>query len=299
MLLDLWESYLEAGMSVLRARPRHEHDHGHHHPRPASEVELRARALEALLVEKGLVSTDAIDAVVELYEHDVGPQNGAKVVARAWVDPAYRERLLDDGTAAIAELGFGGAEGDTMVVVENTPSVHNVDRLHALLLLPVAGARAAAHLVQEPAVPRAGGRRAARRAARVRPRAATTTSRSASGTRAPRCATSCCRATRGHRGLERGGAGRRWSRRDAMIGTACRVAAGARERERDRRWPQLDAALAGAAPLPRDNGELVFEEPWQGRALGLGVVVLERTGAPVARVPRHLAAAIGGTSPGA
>ncbi len=109
----------------------HEHDHGHehdghHHPRPASEVELRARALEALLAERGLVSTDAIDAVVELYEHDVGPQNGAKVVARAWVDPDYRERLLASSTEAIAELGFGGAQGDNMVVVENAPDVHNV-----------------------------------------------------------------------------------------------------------------------------------------------------------------------------
>jgi nitrile hydratase len=101
------------------------HEHDHHHPPAASEVELRARALEALLVEKGLVSTDAIDAVVELYENDIGPQNGARVVARAWVDSAFRERLLATGTEAIAELGFGGAEGDTMVVVENTPSVHN------------------------------------------------------------------------------------------------------------------------------------------------------------------------------
>ncbi|HXY72805.1 MAG TPA: nitrile hydratase subunit alpha [Actinomycetota bacterium] len=111
----------------------HEHDHGDHdhgdgghHPRPASDAELRTRALEALLVEKGLISTDAVDAVVEMYEHDVGPQNGAKVVARAWVDPEFRRRLLADGTAAIAELGFGGAEGSKMAVVENTPSVHNV-----------------------------------------------------------------------------------------------------------------------------------------------------------------------------
>src|SRR5437588_1028871 len=97
------------------------HDDHHHHPRPASEVELRARALEALLAERGLVSTDAIDAVVELYEHDIGPQNGAKVVARAWVDDTYRERLLSDAGKAIAELGFGGAEGDNMVVVANSP----------------------------------------------------------------------------------------------------------------------------------------------------------------------------------
>jgi len=100
--------------------------HGHHHPRPASEVELRAQALEALLVERGLVSTDAIDAVVELYETDVGPQNGAKVVARAWTDEAYRDRLLGTPNEAIAELGFGGAEGDNMRVVANSESVHNV-----------------------------------------------------------------------------------------------------------------------------------------------------------------------------
>jgi nitrile hydratase len=100
--------------------------HGHHHPRPASAVELRATALEALLAERGLVSTDAIDAVVELYENDVGPQNGAKVVARAWLDEAYRERLLAGGAPAIAELGFGGAEGDNMVVVANSPTIHNM-----------------------------------------------------------------------------------------------------------------------------------------------------------------------------
>ena len=102
------------------------YDHDHHHPRPASAVELRARALEALLAERGLVSTDAIDAVVELYEQDVGPQNGAKVVARAWADERYRERLLTAANEAIAELGFTGAEGDNMVVVANTPAVHNV-----------------------------------------------------------------------------------------------------------------------------------------------------------------------------
>lgn len=100
--------------------------HDHHHPRPASAVELRAQALEAVLAERGLVSTDAIDAVVTLYEQDVGPQNGAKVVARAWVDHAYRERLLTNANPAIAELGFGGVEGDNMIVVANTPRVHNM-----------------------------------------------------------------------------------------------------------------------------------------------------------------------------
>ncbi len=98
----------------------------HHHARPPSALELRARALEALLAERGLVSTDAIDAVVELYENDIGPQNGAQVVARAWVDDAYRVRLLSDANAAIAEFGFVGAEGDNVVVVANTPAVHNL-----------------------------------------------------------------------------------------------------------------------------------------------------------------------------
>jgi nitrile hydratase len=105
----------------------HDHDHdGHHHPRAKSESELRADALEALLADKGLVSTEAIDAVVSYYENDVGPQNGARVVARAWVDGDYKARLLENGTAAIGELGYLGEQGQTMVVVENTPALHNV-----------------------------------------------------------------------------------------------------------------------------------------------------------------------------
>jgi len=105
----------------------HQHDHdGHHHPRRKSESELRADALEALLADKGLVSTDAIDAVVSYYENDVGPQNGARVIARAWVDADYKARLLANGTAAIGELGYLGEQGQTMVVVENTTALHNV-----------------------------------------------------------------------------------------------------------------------------------------------------------------------------
>ncbi len=103
----------------------HDHDHNHH-PEPEPYAALRTRALESLLVEKGLVTTDAIDEIVRMYEQDIGPLNGAKVVARAWVDPEYKRRLLKDGTAAIAELGFGGAEGAEIVVLESTPKVHNV-----------------------------------------------------------------------------------------------------------------------------------------------------------------------------
>ncbi len=102
------------------------HDDDHHHPAPLSPIEVRARALEQLLVEKGLVQAEVIDAIVSTYEHDIGPMNGARVVARAWVDPAYKARLLADGTKAIAELGFGGIEGEHLVVLENTPTVHNV-----------------------------------------------------------------------------------------------------------------------------------------------------------------------------
>jgi nitrile hydratase subunit alpha len=96
------------------------------HQAVPSDLTLRVKSLESLLVEKGLVDPAALDAVIDTMEHKVGPQNGARVVARAWVDPAYRERLRADGATAIRELGYGGFEGDTMVVVENTPEVHNV-----------------------------------------------------------------------------------------------------------------------------------------------------------------------------
>jgi len=87
---------------------------------------LRVKALESLLVEKGLVDPAALDAIIETYEHKVGPRNGARVVARAWADPAYKARLMADATAAIAELGYGGRQGEHMIVVENTPEVHNL-----------------------------------------------------------------------------------------------------------------------------------------------------------------------------
>ena len=87
---------------------------------------LRVKALESLLVDKGLVDPAALDAIIETYEHKVGPRNGARVVARAWRDPAYKARLMEDATAAIAELGYGGRQGEHMVVVENAPGVHNM-----------------------------------------------------------------------------------------------------------------------------------------------------------------------------
>jgi nitrile hydratase len=97
---------------------RHEHD--------TSDIALRVEALESLLTDKGLVDPATVDEIVRYYENEVGPMNGARVVARAWVDPSYKARLLSDATAAVAELGFGGPEASHVVVVENTAQVHNV-----------------------------------------------------------------------------------------------------------------------------------------------------------------------------
>ena len=99
---------------------------GSTHNRPLSDPEIRVKALESLLVEKGLIDPKALDELVDTYETKVGPHNGAQVVARAWTDPEYKQRLLDDGSAAIGELGFSGMQGEDMVVVENTPEVHNL-----------------------------------------------------------------------------------------------------------------------------------------------------------------------------
>jgi nitrile hydratase len=113
----------------------HEHhhdDHGHSHydspksRRPRSAFELRTMALEAALVEKGLLATDAVDTFLEGIEHTMGPHNGARVVARAWVDADFKARLLADGSAAVAEMGLVGPEGDTIRVVENSDAVHNM-----------------------------------------------------------------------------------------------------------------------------------------------------------------------------
>ena len=100
--------------------------HGHAHQTIPSDLTLRVKSLESLLIEKGLVNRAALDALVDTFENKVGPRNGARVVAKAWIDSAYKQRLLADPDSAIAELGYGGQQGEHMVVVENTPTVHNV-----------------------------------------------------------------------------------------------------------------------------------------------------------------------------
>jgi len=101
-------------------------DHDHHDHSELSETELRVRALETILTEKGYVEPAALDLLIETYETKVGPRNGARVVARAWADAAYRGRLLKDATAAVAELDYVGRQGEHLVAVENTPTLHNM-----------------------------------------------------------------------------------------------------------------------------------------------------------------------------
>jgi len=111
----------------------HDHGHGHHHGHDhdhdhseLSPMDARVRALETILVDKGYVDPAALDVLIETYETKIGPHNGARVVAKSWVDPSYRARLLTDATAAVAELGYMGRQGEHLVAVENTPDTHNI-----------------------------------------------------------------------------------------------------------------------------------------------------------------------------
>ena len=120
------ESTVAATGAALSGDLAHAAEDEHHHQALPSDPALRVKSLESLLVEKGMVDPAALDAIVDTYEHKIGPRHGARVVARAWVDPSYKQRLLKDADAAIAELGYSGAQGEHMVAVENTPAVHNM-----------------------------------------------------------------------------------------------------------------------------------------------------------------------------
>jgi len=104
----------------------HDHEHDHAHSHLPSDPELRVKAIETLLLSKGLIDPNTLDELIDTYENNIGPQNGAKVVAKAWVDDDYKKRLLEDATSAIRELSYQGRQGENMVVVENTPETHNV-----------------------------------------------------------------------------------------------------------------------------------------------------------------------------
>jgi nitrile hydratase subunit alpha len=115
-----------AATGAVVTPPAHASDDGHDHQVLPSDPALRVRSLESLLVEKGMVDPAALDAVVDAYENKIGPRNGARVIARAWSDASYKQRLLTNANAAIADLGFGGAQGEHMIAVENTSKVHNL-----------------------------------------------------------------------------------------------------------------------------------------------------------------------------
>jgi nitrile hydratase subunit alpha len=122
--------FLASTVAATGAAATHDLAHAasdeHGHQVVPSDPALRTKSLESLLVEKGLVDPVALDAVIDAYEHKVGPRNGARVIARAWADAAFRQRLLADGSAALRELGYGGTQGEDTLVVENTPRVHNL-----------------------------------------------------------------------------------------------------------------------------------------------------------------------------
>jgi nitrile hydratase subunit alpha len=115
-----------AAVTHPRLADAHQHDAEHQHQAVPSDPALRVKALESLLVDKGIVDPEALDALIDTFEHKVGPRNGARVIARAWVDPAYKKRLMTNAPAAIAELGYTSGQGDHMVALENTVNVHNL-----------------------------------------------------------------------------------------------------------------------------------------------------------------------------
>ena len=127
---SLLDTPLPIHQSLLQVHNLHNqvHDDHHHHDHSLlpEEPELRVKAIETLLLNKGIINSDTVNELIDTYENKIGPRNGAKVVAKAWVDPEYKKRLLENATKAIEELSYTGRQGEHMVVVENTPKVHNV-----------------------------------------------------------------------------------------------------------------------------------------------------------------------------
>ncbi len=110
----------------MTTKDQHDHDHHHGHSHLPPDPELRAKALETVLVKKGLIDPEAVAKIIDMYAHKIGPQNGARVVAKAWTDENFKRELLQDGTAAIVSLGYSGRQGEHMVILENTPDIHNL-----------------------------------------------------------------------------------------------------------------------------------------------------------------------------
>ncbi len=252
--------------------------------------EIRSKAIESLLLEKGLVTPERLDAVINTYERDIGPLNGAKVVARAWVDPAYKERLLKDGAAAIAELGFGGLQGERLVVVENTPQVHNVVAcvLCSCYPWPVLGLPPFWYKSQAYRS-RIGGK----------PREVLREFGLELAESAEIFVWNSSAQTRYMVLPERPAGTEQMSEedlaalvtRDAMIGVA-RV-------QPNRPSPQANllsqrhiADMEGETALPRQSGELVFQDPWEGEAFAMAAALCEQGLYPWSDFQARLIAAI-------
>src|SRR5215813_13761055 len=252
--------------------------------------EIRTKAIESLLIDKELVTPERLDEVIHAYENDIGPLNGAKVVARAWTDPAYKERLLKDGAAAIAELGFGGLQGERLLVVENTPTVHNVIvcTLCSCYPWPVLGLPP--FWYKSPAYrSRVGGK--PREVLRefgleIDPDVEILVWNSSASTRFMVLP-------------ERPSGAEQMNEeelaalvsRDAMIGVA-RVQLEAPTSENHLLSQHEIANMAGASALPRKSGELVFQDPWEGEAFAMAVSLCEQGHYPWSEFQRHLIAQI-------
>jgi nitrile hydratase len=262
---------------------QHDTKHDHHASASAAYVqrrltpaenktrEIRTKTIESLLSEKGLVSAERLDAVINAYAQDIGPLNGARVVARAWVDPAYKERLLKNGTVAVAELGFGGLQGEHLVVVENTPSTHNVVvcALCSCYPWPVLGLppfwyKSTAYRTRVTGNPRT-----------VLHEFGLTLDDSTEI-----LVWNSSAAIRYMVLPERPGGTEHLAEdalaslvtRDAMIGVA-RVQPVRREEPTSAHRRVAD--MEGQAALPRQSGELVFQDPWEGIAFAMAVALCE------------------------
>ncbi len=253
--------------------------------------EIRTKAIESLLTDKGLVTPEQLDAVINAYENDIGPLNGARVVARAWTDPAYKERLVKDGTAAIAELRFGGVQGERLLVVENTPTVHNVIvcTLCSCYPWPVLGLPP--FWYKSPAYrSRIGGK--PREVLRefgldLDPTVEILVWNSSASTRfmvLPERPIGTEQMNEEE--LEA------LVSRDAMIGVA-RVQLEKRPVEVSLLSQRSIADMEGSAALPRSSGELVFQDPWEGEAFAMAVSLCEQGHYPWSDFQNQLIAQIG------
>ena len=250
--------------------------------------EIRTKAIESLLLEKELVTPESLDAVLNAYENDIGPLNGAKVVARAWVDSAYKERLLKDGTAAIAELGFGGLQGEHLVVVENNPSVHNVVACVLCSCYPWPVLGLPPFWYKSPAYrSRIGGK--TREVLRefgleVAESVEIYVWNSSAATRymvLPERPSGTDQMSEDELST--------LVTRDAMIGVAhVQLDKHPSNTTAERRVADME----GVAALPRKSGELIFQAPWEGEAFALAVALCERGMYSWSDFQGHLIAAI-------